>query len=98
MSEQTTTGTRPAGTSALIYGVIAIAVGVVLTPVTAVLMLPLGVIGAAGTLLAGVVVLVVGIVQRLAGGVESDPRVGRTVLVALGPALTLALVNLVLFR
>lgn len=98
MSEQTTTGTRPAGTSALIYAVVAIAVGIVLAPVSAVLLLPLGVIGGAGTLIAGVVVLVVGIVQRLAGGVEGAPRVGRTVLVVLGPVLALALVNLVLFR
>lgn len=95
MSEQTTTGTRPAGTSALIYAVLGLVAALPAIPLGTALEAPL--LGLAGflTLGAAVVALVVGVVKRLAGSTQQRPDVRRIALVALGPVglmLALALV------
>jgi len=97
MTEQVATQTRPAGTSALIYGVIAVATSAVATPVLAVLhVAPICVLVAALTGVAGVVALVVGFVKRLAGGERPRPRAGRIALVATAPALVAVVLGVAL--
>ena len=96
MTEQVLPETRPAGTSALIYGVIALAVGGVVTPVAMLVFSTLGVLVGGATLVAGVVALVTGIVKRLAGGSQAAPPVGRLALIAAVPALAALVLGIVL--
>lgn len=95
MSEQTTPETRPAGTSALIYGLIAVVTGAIATPVSAAMTNGLGVIAGALTFVAGAVALITGIVKRLAGGTQPRPNVGRLAAAAVTPAAGALLLGVV---
>ncbi len=91
------TNARPAGTRALIWGVVSLAAGMILWP--------FGLAGATGIGAGGIVAvatgiggLVVGLVQRLGGGPDRTVNVPRTVLSAVAVPLAVGALVTVLIR
>lgn len=92
MAEQTASATRPAGTSALIYAVLALVAGAL--GVLAGVVYPLTAIAGFAVLTAALVALVVGVVKRLAGGSAPRPDVRLLAAWAFGPIVAALLVSI----
>ena len=94
MAEQTVSATRPAGTSALIYAVLALVAGALGVLVGVVY--PLAAIAGFAVLAAALVALVVGVVKRLAGGSAPRPDVRLLAAWAFGPVVAALLASIVI--
>ena len=92
MAEQTASATRPAGTSALIYAVLALVAGAL--GVLAGVVYPLTAIAGFVVLAAALVALVVGVVKRLAGGSAPRPDVRLLAAWAFGPIVAALLASI----
>ena len=93
-AEQTVSATRPAGTSALIYAVLALVAGALGVLVGVVY--PLAAIAGFAVLAAALVALVVGVVKRLAGGSAPRPDVRLLAAWAFGPVVAALLASIVI--
>lgn len=94
MAEQTVSAMRPAGTSALIYAVLALGAGTLGVLVGVVY--PLTAIAGFVVLAAALVALVAGVVKRLAGGSAPRPDVRLLAAWAFGPVVAALLASIVI--